>query len=237
MTSPARLSRLVPLRTLAPLLVSLVAVAACSSGARRAERGGGEAPVSGSYPEARRGAGGGQPGDGAPSGGGVGTGAGTPRDARSGDVSLSDQDLAPIDGYIKKRGWILGDVVEVVASKEYFVQYISIAARIGLVKRVDSEDDNGMTSVITFLGSPEQLDVSTAPRLLIGTGITVSARQKLVLRFARTRNPDVPVRLRITAQGKARQGVGDQTLRKEEMIVIGVGLRRAPGGGWQYEEQ
>jgi len=152
-------------------------------------------------------------------------------------VSLSDKDLAPIDGYIKRRSWILGDVVEVVASKEYFAQYISIVARIGLAKRVDSEDENGMTSVVTYLGTPEQLDVATAPRLLIGTGITVSARQRLVLRFARTRNPDVPVRLRITAQGRARQGVGDQTLRREESIVIGAGLRRLPGGAWQYEEQ
>jgi|GEM_PF-2240976 len=240
MTPFARPYRSAPHRALVASLVASFALAvgaACSTGARRAERGGGEGPVSGAYPEARRGAGDAQSGDGPASGGGLRTGPGTTRESRSGQVSLSDKDLAPIDGYIKNRGWILGDVVEVVASKEYFVQYISIAARIGLVKRVDSEDDNGMTSVVTFLGSPEQLDVSTAPRLLIGTGITVSARQKLVLRFARTRNPDVPVRLRITAQGKARQGVGDKTLRKEESIVIGVGLRRAAGGGWQYEEQ
>lgn len=218
-----------------PLLV-LATGTACSSGARRTRSAGVEAPVTGTYPAAGIDAGrpeAGRPMD-APYRGG---GEGRPAGARTGEVSLTDKDLAPIDGYIKKRSWILADVVEVVASKEYFVQYISIAARIGLVKRVDSEDANGMTSVITFLGSPEDLDVATAPRLLIGTGITVSARQKLVLRFARTRNPDVPVRLRITAQGKARQGVGDQTLRREESIVMGVGLRRLPGGGWQYEEQ
>lgn len=222
----------------APLALALAAGlllgVACSSGSRRAAPGGGAAPVSGTYPDAQRGTGDGRPGN-VPPAGAYGTEGGG--EGRPGDVSLSDKDLAPIDGYIKKRSWILGDVVEVVASKEYFAQYISIVARIGLAKRVDSEDDNGMTSVVTFLGTPEQLDVATAPRLLIGTGITVSARQKLVLRFARTRNPDVPVRLRITAQGKARQGVGDQTLRREELIVVGAGLRRLPGGGWQYEEQ
>lgn len=225
-------------RTALPLVLALavgsLGAGACSSGSRRAAPVGGEPAVSGTYPEAQRGTGrpAGRAGDPAPGPRADGSPAGA-----GGEVSLSDKDLAPIDGYIKRRSWILGDVVEVVASKEYFAQYISIVARIGLAKRVDSEDENGMTSVVTFLGTPEQLDVATAPRLLIGTGITVSARQRLVLRFARTRNPDVPVRLRITAQGKARQGVGDQTLRREELIVVGAGLRRLPGGGWQYEEQ
>lgn len=222
-----------PLRLVGAL--ALLLGAACSGGARRVGAGGAPGPSAGTLPDSRGGA---ETGGAArPVGGGPSDGA---RDAAPGDpgtVSLTDRDLAPIDGYIKKRSWVLGDVVEVVASKEYFAQYISISARIGLAKRVDSEDANGMTSVITYLGTPEQLDVSTAPRLLIGTGITVSARQKLVLRFARTRNPDVPVRLRITAQGKARQGVGDQTLRREESIVLGAGLRRLPGGGYQYEEQ
>src|SRR5262249_31711990 len=38
----------------------------------------------------------------------------------SDEVVLTDRDLAPMDGFVRRRRWILGDDVEVVASKEYF---------------------------------------------------------------------------------------------------------------------
>jgi hypothetical protein len=153
------------------------------------------------------------------------------------EVSLTDQDLAPMDAYIRRRFWVLGDDVEIVASKEYFIQNLAINATTGFVKREDSEGADEARSVLTFLGSPNQVDFSSAPRINIGTGITITARRRIVIRFTRTTNPDLPVRLRIAANGKARAGVGNSVSRREENLVIGAQLRRGAGGVYQFEEQ
>jgi len=157
--------------------------------------------------------------------------------AAAGEVNLTPADLAPIDAYIKRPQWILGDDVDVVASKEYFVQVLSIATRIGMCKREDFQDKDSAGSVITFLGRPEQVSEQTAPRLLIGTGLTITARHKLTVRFVPTRNVDLPVRLRVAANGKASLGSKANVLKREPSLVIGVQLRRVAGGGYQYEEQ
>src|SRR5205823_2896547 len=154
-----------------------------------------------------------------------------------GQVSLSDADLAPMDAYVRRRFWVIADEVEVVASKEYFVQNLSIAARIGFVRRDDKEGADEATSTLTFLGSPGQVDFDTAPRVMIGTGITVAARQRVVLRFVRTKNADLPVRLRIAANGNARLGTGADVRRREPTIVIGAQLRRGADGAYRFEEQ
>jgi riboflavin synthase len=158
------------------------------------------------------------------------------RGGGDGTVSLSDQDLAPMDGYVRRRFWILGDDVEIVASKEYFIQNLSIAARIGFVKREDKEGTDEATSTLTFLGRREDVDFSNAPRVLIGTGISVFARHRLTIRFVRTTSVEVPVRLRIAANGDARLGMGSTVARREPSIVIGSQLRRV-GDAYQFEEQ
>lgn len=170
--------------------------------------------------------------------------AGTPSDNNrmepsgpsGGEVSLTNQDLAPMDAYIKRRFWILGDDVEIVASKEYFIQNLSISARIGLVRREDSEGPEEARSVLTFVGRPEAVDISTAPRVMIGTGITVTARHQIVIRFLRTKNADLPVRIRISANGKASVGSGDNVQRREPTIIVGAQLRRM-GGAYEFQEQ
>ncbi|HVG94495.1 MAG TPA: hypothetical protein VND21_08615, partial [Planctomycetota bacterium] len=113
-----------------------------------------------------------------------------------------------MDAWIRRRFWILGDDVEIVASKEYFIQNLSIAARIGLVQRRDEEGPDEAKSVLTYVGSPSALDVQTAPRVMIGTGVTITARRTLTIRFVRTTNPDLPVRVRIAANGSASLGTG-----------------------------
>src|SRR5262249_33646795 len=127
--------------------------------------------------------------------------------------------------------------VEVVVSKEYFIQNLSVAARIGFVKREDKEGADEATSILTFLGQPEQVDFDTAPRVMIGTGITVAARKRVVLRFVRTRDANLPVRLRIAANGNARLGTGPDVRRREPTIVIGAQLRRGVDGAYRFEEQ
>ena len=98
-----------------------------------------------------------------------------------------------MDGYLRRRFWVLGDDVEIVASKEYFIQNLSITARTGFVRRKDDEGVDEARSVLTFLGRPEDVDYSNAPRVLIGTGISVLARRTLTLRFVRTANPDLQI--------------------------------------------
>jgi hypothetical protein len=156
--------------------------------------------------------------------------------SRGGVVSLTDQDLAPMDAWIRRRFWILGDDVEIVASKEYFIQNLSIAARIGLVQRRDEEGPDEARSVLTYVGNPAALDVQTAPRVMIGTGVTITARRTLTIRFVRTTNPDLPVRVRIAANGSASLGTGDQVTRREPTIVVGAQIRRGPDGAYRFEE-
>jgi len=185
----------------------LAGIVGCASGARRGGRDGGAAAD-----------------------GGADAGGGGPT------ISLTDAELAPMDGYIRRRFWVLGDDVEIVASKEYFIQNLSISARIGIVKREDKEGANEATSVLTFLGRPGEVDFSNAPRVLVGTGISVLARRTLTIRFVRTTSPELPVRIRIAANGDARLGMGDQVSRRDPSIVLGAQLRRV-GGVYVFEEQ
>lgn len=209
--SPARRRR--PPSVPGALLLGLALLATgCARGRGRGGRDAGDGPAVAGDPSG---------GPGAPAGG---------------VVSLTDQDLAPMDGYLKRRFWVLGDVVEIVASKEYFIQNLSIAARIGFVKREDKDGETEARSVLTFLGRPEQLDFSNAPRVLIGTGISVLARKTLTIRFVRTTGAELPVRIRIAADGDARLGTGSQVTRREPSLVVGAQLRWAQGG-YVFEEQ
>lgn len=199
---------------LALLLLAAVAVA-CQADPRRGGR------------EARRGPG---AADGDPAAASPGGSSGGPV------VELTDLDLAPMDGYIRRRFWVLGDDVEIVASKEYFIQNLSITARTGFVRRKDDEGADQARSVLTFLGRPEDVDYSNAPRVLIGTGISVLARRTLTIRFVPTKDPALPVRIRIAANGDARLGTGQQVTRRDASLVLGAQLRRA-GQGYVFEEQ
>jgi hypothetical protein len=158
------------------------------------------------------------------------------RGGASGEVFVSDADLAPMDEWIKRRRWILADDVEIDASKEYFSQYVSIAARVGLVSQEISEAPGVTTTVLTYVGAPESLDMTAAPRVLVGLGITASARRRLVLRLHKTVNPDLPVRFRLVARGKASAGVGDRVVSRAPELGMGATLRRQ-GDRYVFEEQ
>lgn len=209
MTAPARR----PSRTGLVVVLGLLVLGAvgCRGDARRGGRGGAAGADGGATAE-----------------GGV--------DAAGGTISLTNEELAPMDGYIRRRFWVLGDDVEIVASKEYFIQNLSISARIGFVKRDDKEGENEAVSKLTFLGKPGEVDFSNAPRVLVGTGISVLARRTLTIRFTRTTSPDLPVRIRIAANGDARMGMGNQVSRRDPSIVLGAQLRRV-GGAYVFEEQ
>jgi hypothetical protein len=153
-----------------------------------------------------------------------------------GIVSLTDADLAPVDAYVARRRWLLGDEVEVIASREYFVQALMVASSIGRVRREESEDANGSTVVLTFVGDPAEVDITTAPRVMIGTGLNVSARKRIVVRLTKTTDSAMPIRLQVTARGAASTGVGETVERRAEEIVLGGVLRRNPVSGWRFDE-
>jgi hypothetical protein len=151
------------------------------------------------------------------------------------DVVLTDRDLAPMDGFVRRRRWILGDDVEVVASKEYFAPILSITERIGSVRREDTVSGSDAVIVLAYEGPGETIDVQTAPRVLIGTGLSVMARRRLVVRLAKTTDANLPVRLEVRASGKASTGVASQVAQRGEALSIHALLRRSPQGGYVFE--
>jgi hypothetical protein len=153
----------------------------------------------------------------------------------AGTVALTDADLAPVDAFVQRRRWLLADEVDVIASREYFVQTLMVASSIGRVRREEVETPGGATITLTFVGEPHEVDVTTAPRVMIGTGLNVSARRRIVIRFVKTTDPAVPVRLQVTARGKASTGAGENVEHRAEEIVVGGVLRRTPEG-YRFQE-
>jgi hypothetical protein len=151
--------------------------------------------------------------------------------SRPGTVQLSDQDLAPVDAFISTRNsqWILGDQVDVYASKEYFSQALTMNAKIGLVHRRDEKIDGDEIATLTFIGHESQRSAMSNPRVLIGTGLTVSARKVLRVRMARTVNTNVPVQLRIVATGNASRGQKEEVLQRGPQLQMGGSIRNIQG--------
>ena len=136
--------------------------------------------------------------------------------------------------YIRQARFLLGDEAEVVASKEFFVSNLMIATSMWGVRREDQETPEGAVITLTFLGPPDSATVTTAPRVMIGTGIEVLARRRLVVRFVPTRDPDVPIRLVVVARGRASMGAGERVERRGDQLSFGGTLRRA-GDGYRFE--
>lgn len=171
-------------------------------------------------------------GEGSAGGAGTGGGAGNTRGrSRQGTVSLSAQDLAPVDAYISARNgqWILGDEVEVLASKEYFGQNLTINATVGLHDRKDTTSPAETVVVLTYSGDPGQASAMTNPRVLVGTGLTVTARKKLTVRLYKTTDGTRPVVLRVSARGKASYGRKEEVLERGEMLTVGGELLSIQG--------
>ena len=160
---------------------------------------------------------------------------GTPPAPSGSMVTLTDDDLAPVDGYIRRRRWILGDELDVTASKEYFAQNLTIVSRVGTVHQDDAVETDGASVTLTFLGPAGSADVLTAPRVMIGTGITVTARHQIRVHFVKTTDTGVPVRLSITAHGRASTGVGETVERRAEDMTIG-GILHRDGTAYRFDE-
>ena len=150
---------------------------------------------------------------------------------RKGKVNLSAHDLAPVDSYVHHRNsqWILGDTVDIYASKEYFSQVLTMNTHIGLVHRKDEKVGDQEIATLTFIGHETQRSAMTNPRVLIGTGITVSARRVLRLRMAPTSDANVPIRLRVVATGNASRGRDEEVAQRGPQLQIGGTMRNVRG--------
>jgi len=159
----------------------------------------------------------------------------------SAQVNLTDRDLEAVDAYLRagedqrNSQWILGDTVDIYASKEYFSQALTVNAKIGLVHRKDEKVGDDEIVTLTFIGHESQASAMANPRILIGTGITVSARRSLRLRMARTTNANVPVQLRVVAQGNASRGRKEAILARGPQLELGGSLRKT-NGAWIWNE-
>ncbi len=157
------------------------------------------------------------------------------RPGRGGGVNLSARDLASVDWYVDARNaqWILGDEVLVEASREYFGQILSITSRVGSVERTEDVQPDVTTTTLRFLMGANQAAVENNPRVMIGTGLTISARRVLRLRLFKTMDSDTPVSLRVTASGSASRGRKDKVEQRAPTLQVGGQLRRAQAG-WRW---
>lgn len=153
-------------------------------------------------------------------------------------VQISPQDLAVVDAQFRagpggnNTRWVLGDVVDVVASREYFAGIISIN-RGPFVKRVDAKVGGETLVTLTFLGSSNQASASNNPRIQIGTGLTVTAYRTLRLRLTATKDARFPVRLHITATGNASRGHREEIIQRAPLITMGGHMVRS-GDRWVW---
>jgi hypothetical protein len=167
---------------------------------------------------------------------GTGGGAAGARGTRGGgEVQLTDADLAQVDRWLKPSNsqWILGDTVDVYASREYFSQVLTMNAKVGVVHRKDSKVDGDELVTMTYIGPPGSASVLSNPRVLVGTGLTITARKTLRVRMAKTRNSKVPVQLRVVARGKASRGRKEKVLERGAQLELGGALRRNQGR-WRW---
>jgi hypothetical protein len=174
--------------------------------------------------------------------GGGGPAAGGAHAPRGGEVNLTARDLAPVDAWVSagpgstasNTRWILGDEVTIEASREYFGPKISINARTGAVQRTDVPGPDETVTTLTFMMGKYQAAVENNPRVMIDTGITVSARRVLKLRLVRTTDPATPVRLRITATGDASRGHKTEVQERAPSLQMGGSLRWT-GAAWVWQ--
>lgn len=161
-----------------------------------------------------------------------------PRGARTGTVAVSARDLAPVDAYFRAGAggantrWILGDTVDIVASKEYFAGILSVN-RGPFVTRHDTKVGDDTVVTLKFLGSGNQASASNNPRVQLGTGLTVTAYSTLRVRLVKTVDRRVPVRLHITARGRAARGHREHVIKRGELLTMGGSLV-ASGGQWVW---
>ena len=122
--------------------------------------------------------------------------------------------------------------VQADPSTEYFSNVMSLN-RGNMVSRTTRIVGSDTVETLRFLGAPNQRSAMTSPRAQIGTGLTVTARETLTVRLSKTRDPSVPVRIQITANGDASRGHKEEIHRRGAILTMGGNLVRQ-GSGWVW---
>ncbi|MDJ0523063.1 MAG: hypothetical protein QNJ90_13420 [Planctomycetota bacterium] len=164
---------------------------------------------------------------------------------RDKNVRLTPRALGPVDRWLKQPQWIIGETVDVYASREYFASMLTFNVRPGLVQKRETEFQGDTIITLTYVGASYATNAMRAPRVHIGgeqqrpdargrpsTGVTVTARKAIRIRMAKTKDPSRPVQLRIVARGKAVHGKQDDVLRRGEQLEVSGALRRSNGIWW-----
>jgi hypothetical protein len=154
---------------------------------------------------------------------------------RRGAVHLRPADLAGVRAWIdaSNRQWILGRDVDVYASKEFFSQVLTVNATYATVRRDERRVGDDLLVTLTYVGLPSLASAMTNPRVLIGTGLTISAAKTLRLRLAKTSDPRRPVQLRIVAHGKAAWGRAQTVEQRADQLELG-GVLAHDGRRWVW---
>ena len=171
-------------------------------------------------------------------GGGRGSATGSPGGVGGGNikelVSIGAQDMKSVDAYFKAGAggkntrWILGDEVDVVASKEYFSQILTVN-RGDLVARTDRTSGEATLITLTYMGNANQASAMTNPRIQFGTGLTVTAYKQIRLRMLPTTNSSLPIRLNVVAKGRASRGHKEEVLERGAIITTGGNMVQGAG--------
>jgi hypothetical protein len=103
----------------------------------------------------------------------------------------------------------------------------------GLVKRTDSTVGGETTVVLEYMGEPATASVMTNPRVLIGMGLTITARKRLVVRLVKTTDANRPVHLSVTARGQAVRGRKEEVLLRAPQLQLGGQITRT-AAGWTW---
>ena len=146
-------------------------------------------------------------------------------------VSPHDEPAIQFGG--QQNAVILGDDVEVVASREFFGQHLTVNAAVGMVRREDTTTLDETRVELTFAGGRAYSAIDRNPRVLIGTGLTITARNRLVVRLVRTTNANVPVSLDVVARGDASKGRCEEVVARAPQLRLGGRIVRQ-GRGWTW---
>lgn len=143
-----------------------------------------------------------------------------PRVRRGARVNLRPQDMQPVRDWfsVRNRQFILADVVEIRASKEFFSQVLTTNTHIGMVRKQERVVNGDRIITLKYVGrnAPSAMN---SPRVLIGTGFTVTARDTLRVHLTKTYDPARPVNIRVSARGDAARGRAEEVLQKDDHML------------------
>lgn len=132
-----------------------------------------------------------------------------PREDREGQVSIRSSTVAELDAWLAQEATLIGDVVEISATRVPFASNVSVQASTEtdgngrrIVERTDATDPATGAVTITLVNhSGVKTNPKLLPRVQMG-GRQFIATDRLVLRYVPVPGTDHPVTLTAVARGR-----------------------------------